>query len=219
MEQPQQHTAARLPGREHIPIYPSPFIGLRIAQLVLAVIILGLAAYGVWGIDVLIDYFTGCALILAVAVLSIVASIYFLIAHYGPPAAYNYWAILGLDVFFVIMWLCAFALQASQIAPYVNFKAPSYYNHGFGFRKRALSSLTTAVSAVNTWSATQMAGAGLGALEFIFFIISLALHSIALHRHRAAGLHCMPPSSSSSSTPAAPATFTDKTPAYAPQPP
>ncbi len=47
MQQPQQHPAARLPGREHIPILPEAFIGVRIAQLVLAVIILGLAAYGV----------------------------------------------------------------------------------------------------------------------------------------------------------------------------
>lgn len=36
----------RAPGREHFPLYPQNFIAIRIVQLVLAVIILGLDAYG-----------------------------------------------------------------------------------------------------------------------------------------------------------------------------
>lgn len=35
----------RAAGREHIPIYPKGFIAVRIIQLVIAVIILGLIAY------------------------------------------------------------------------------------------------------------------------------------------------------------------------------
>lgn len=35
----------RAAGREHIPIYPKGFIAIRIIQLVIAVIILGLIAY------------------------------------------------------------------------------------------------------------------------------------------------------------------------------
>ncbi len=36
----------RAPGREHIPVYPKGFIAIRIIQLVLALIIVGLDAYG-----------------------------------------------------------------------------------------------------------------------------------------------------------------------------
>lgn len=36
----------RVPGREHIPVYPSNWIIIRIVQGVLAVVILGLAANG-----------------------------------------------------------------------------------------------------------------------------------------------------------------------------
>lgn len=37
---------ARPLGREHIPAYPKGFIAIRIVQLVLALIVLGLAGYG-----------------------------------------------------------------------------------------------------------------------------------------------------------------------------
>jgi hypothetical protein len=43
-----QHPAARPLGKEHIPTYPPGFIAIRIVQLVLAVIILGLTAYGLF---------------------------------------------------------------------------------------------------------------------------------------------------------------------------
>lgn len=41
-----KHSAVRLPGREHVPLYPKGFIAVRILQLIFAVIVLGLGAYG-----------------------------------------------------------------------------------------------------------------------------------------------------------------------------
>ena len=43
-----KYSAARTPGLEHIPLYPVGFIALRIVQLVFAVLLLALAAYGVY---------------------------------------------------------------------------------------------------------------------------------------------------------------------------
>lgn len=40
-----RYSASRPAGREHIPLYPKGFIGLRIVQLVIAVIVLGLDAF------------------------------------------------------------------------------------------------------------------------------------------------------------------------------
>lgn len=40
------YSAARPAGREHVPAYPKGFIAIRIVQLVIAVIIVGLSAFG-----------------------------------------------------------------------------------------------------------------------------------------------------------------------------
>ncbi len=86
-----------------------------------------------------------------------ITSTYELIAYYGPPAAYNYWATLGLDVFNVIMWLSSFALLTSQVAP--AFKTECYYGRCYKL---------TGVSLVI--AATQMAAAALGGVELYGFL-------------------------------------------------
>ena len=46
-----KYSAVRLPGREHIPVYPKGFIAVRILQLIFSVIVLGLGAYGLsWAV-------------------------------------------------------------------------------------------------------------------------------------------------------------------------
>lgn len=64
---PKQYPVARPPGREHIPLYPTGFSVIRIIQLVLALLILGLAAYGISTTQSLANVsFDGDSLILAV---------------------------------------------------------------------------------------------------------------------------------------------------------
>jgi hypothetical protein len=172
-----QHPVSRPLGREHIPIYPRGFIAIRIVQLVLALIILGLAAFGVTYIS-----FDGNQFILAVAVMTMLSSIYHLIAQFGVPAAHNYWVILGLDVFFVVMWLCSFALLAARVAPLFSY-ASSYSSSSYYY---GLTDFELA------WLGAQAGAAALGGVEFILYIASLIVHSIRLHRHRAAGLHSTP---------------------------
>ncbi|KAK4132571.1 hypothetical protein BT67DRAFT_360130, partial [Trichocladium antarcticum] len=192
-----QYSAARAPGHEHIPIYPRGFTGIRIVQLVLAILILGLAAYTV----ALLAY-DGNSFILAVAVMTIVTSIYHLVARYNVPAIYNYWAILGLDIFYVVMWLASFALLAARVAAWysaVGYSSSysSYYGSYYGS-----SSYGYSVGDL-IWLACQATAASLGGLQFVLHIASLVIHSIRLHRHRAAGLHCMP-----GVPPTAPTTYT-----------
>ncbi|KAK4044485.1 integral membrane protein [Parachaetomium inaequale] len=171
----------RAPGREHIPLLPKGFFAIRIVQLVLALIIMGLAGYGVSVLP-----FSGNCYILAVAVMTLATSIYQLVAELGPPAAYNYWATLGLDIFYVVMWLCSFAVLAASVAPWFGY---SSYSYSYSYSRYSSSSLSDYTL---IWLATQAAAASLGALEFILYLTSLIIHSVRLHRHRAAGLHCMP---------------------------
>lgn len=85
-------------------------------------------------------------------------SIYQIVAHYGPQAAYNYWAILGLDIFNLVMWLTAFALLASEVAPYLS-AGSTTCNYLGRCTKTALTGERL------TLAATQMTAAALGGVE------------------------------------------------------
>lgn len=48
MEQPQsKYSNQRVPGKEHIPLYPKGFVAIRIIQLIFGIICLGLSAFGI----------------------------------------------------------------------------------------------------------------------------------------------------------------------------
>ncbi|KAI0532766.1 hypothetical protein GGR58DRAFT_507098 [Xylaria digitata] len=162
------YVAERVAGREHIPLYPKGFVAVRILQLVLGIICLGLSGFVTGNAP-----FSGAALTLFISIVTLLSSIYVLIAHFGPPAAYNYWAILGLDIFLVLFWLIAFALLASQAAIILAVGGGIYIDF-------------------TIIGSTAAAAAGLGAVNWVAYLVSLILHSIALHRHRKAGLHAMP---------------------------
>jgi hypothetical protein len=98
--------------------------------------------------------------------MSIIAGIYHFVANYGAPYVYNYWAVLGLDIFFIIMWLCAFALQASRVALFFTYTTSSYYYYDdydysdyYGYVKRDTYAYPIA------WLACQAAAAALGGIS------------------------------------------------------
>ncbi|OIW23986.1 hypothetical protein CONLIGDRAFT_120551 [Coniochaeta ligniaria NRRL 30616] len=177
-----KYSTARIAGREHIPLYPNNFIALRIVQLVVAVIVIGLAAYGVsgWAFD-------GDIFIMVVGLMTMIVTIYYIVAETASPAIYNYWAVLSLDIFLVIMWLASFALLASEVAAIYSYTSSTYYDYYTGsyYTSGGLGGATA-------WAACLAAASGLGGLEFALFIGSLATHGVMLHRHRKAGLHCTP---------------------------
>ncbi|KAI1424527.1 hypothetical protein F5Y12DRAFT_715288 [Xylaria sp. FL1777] len=161
------YNTERPAGREHILPYPKGFIVARIIQLVLGIICLGLTAY----IASLVPI-SGAVLMLFTSIVCLISSVYILVAHFNSPVAYNYWAILGLDAFHALFWLISFALLASQAALILSYSS-GYYG-------------------VTVYGAVAAAGAGLGAVNWVIYVATLVLHSLALHRHRTAGLHAMP---------------------------
>ncbi|KAI0444893.1 hypothetical protein F4803DRAFT_510216 [Xylaria telfairii] len=178
------YISERAAGKEHIPIYPKGFVAVRIIQLVLGIICLGLTAY-----TVAVAPLIGAILMLFTSIVTLISGIYILVAHYGSPAAYNYWAILGLDIFHVIFWLISFALLAAQAA-YLLAYGTYYYGYFDGYT--ILGSIVAAAAA-------------LGAVNWVVYLVALILHSIAFHRHRKAGLHAMPGKSNSAPAANAPA--------------
>ncbi|ORY70205.1 uncharacterized protein BCR38DRAFT_319823, partial [Pseudomassariella vexata] len=179
MENHSKYSTHRPAGREHFPHYPKGFIAVRILQLIITVVCLGLCGYGVTFL-----VFSGDALMLFTAVATLISCIYHLVAEFGSPNLYNYWAVMALDIFLLIFWLISFALLASQIAPvFDSYTSCDAYDYCYSY------SLTDAEL---IYAACLAGAAGLGGLEFVLFIVSLAIHSVGVHRHRKAGLHNTP---------------------------
>ncbi|XDG08930.1 hypothetical protein ABKA04_008545 [Annulohypoxylon sp. FPYF3050] len=182
MEQPSsKYSSQRAPGREHILLYPKGFVAIRIIQLIFSIVCLGLSAFGIAYL-----VFAGDALLLFTSIATIITSIYCLVADFGPPKAFNYWAILGLDIFLVIFWLISFALLAAQVA------AGFAYWHEYSDYYDDYYDVSSYDTAYKVYGGCLAAAAGLGGVEFLLYIISLSIHGVMLHRHRKAGLKAMP---------------------------
>ncbi|KAK1597459.1 uncharacterized protein LY79DRAFT_508051 [Colletotrichum navitas] len=177
MENDIRYSRQRVAGREHIPLYPKGFIALRIVQLVLAVIVTGLCAFGISVAPI-----NGNCFMIFVSLSTMVVTVWLIVAEFSSPKAYNYWAVLALDIFLLFFWLCSFALLATQVG-YLFGSSYSYYG-------RYYNSDIPDVGVI--FSACMAAAAGIGGLEFALFITSLSIHGVMLHRHRKAGLHCNP---------------------------
>ncbi|KAF7948934.1 hypothetical protein EAE96_008114 [Botrytis aclada] len=178
-------------NKTHIPGARGALFGLRIAQLVLAVIILALSSYGVYWL-----VYDGDALTLASAAISIVICVYVIVASTGAPTLYNYWAILGLDIIAVILWVVSFPILASQIANAITVEdscSSYYYGYCYYYKhKRGLGLQRRAETTWETYKSVMIATSALGGLEFVLFATTLIILGINLHRHRSAGGHCQP---------------------------
>lgn len=93
-------------------------------------------------------------------IFTLIATTYYLVAEYNQPNAYNYWAVLALDIFLVVMWLASFALLASQVSALFAVVNNTYYDsYSDTYYKYASDAITTA------WVSCLAAAAGLGGLE------------------------------------------------------
>lgn len=125
-------------------VMPKAFLALRVFQMVFAVFVLGVCIYGatgapVSGID--LNIFTVSIslsrLLSAIdrslqAIATIITLIYILVATYSQPIIYQYWAILGLEIFCLIFWLISFALLASEVALAAAYDCGGDYYDAYG---------------------------------------------------------------------------------------
>lgn len=97
---------------------------------------------------------------------------------------YNYWAILGLDIFAIIFWLVSFAYLASEVAAYqiVTYTDTcTYVYYGYCLKKRDVDLAKRATTDVYTYRNSMAAASGLGGLE-LYVLLLLSLLS-PLHQH------------------------------------
>jgi len=148
---------------------PRWLLGIRIAQLVIAVIILGLVAYSASQITgPAIDGAYGVNLFTAAATLII--NIWLIVSILSAPLAYNMWANLATEIFLTVFWLISFAILGAYSA---DLQAGGLDYGGFLYN----------ITGYIPWQ-TGAAAAGLGGLEFILFVISIVVLGIFLHKAR-----------------------------------
>ena len=98
-----------------------------------------------------------------------IITIYIIVAETGVPIIYNYWAILGLDIFAVVFWIISFSLLASEVAAYqiVTYKFNNcvYSYAGVCYYKRSRALESRATTNVYTYRNAMAAASGLGGLE------------------------------------------------------
>jgi hypothetical protein len=80
--------------------------------------------------------------------------------------AYNYWAILGLDIFAIVFWIIAFPLLASNVASFDTFISDcDFYGYNICYKKKRGVGLVKRDVNVYTYRNAMAAAAGLGGLE------------------------------------------------------
>ncbi|TVY64218.1 hypothetical protein LSUE1_G008789 [Lachnellula suecica] len=184
----------------HILPLPQAFLALRAVQLVVAIVILGLSAYVVTFIA-----FNAACLTLFTAIATMIITVYNVVSNTALKSAYNYWAILALDVFALIFWIISMAYLAWTTAAatwyYTDYSCSDYYY--YCYKKRDSPLAVRATTDLATYRNSMAAAAGLGGLEFILFAITLIFTAIHLQRHRKAGGHSAPIRAGTGAAPAA----------------
>jgi len=89
-----------------------------------------------------------------------IITVYIIVAELALPVAYNYWAILGLDIFAIVFWLISFALLASEVAAYQIITDTCFL--GYCYKKRDVA---LAKRSLYTYRNAMAAASGLGGLE------------------------------------------------------
>ena len=90
-----------------------------------------------------------------------IITVYVLVANLVMPAFYNYWAILGVDIFAIVFWLISFALLGSETSTL--FAVVECYD-GYCYKKRDVG-LVKRYTDFHTYRNALAAAAGLGGLE------------------------------------------------------
>ncbi|TID14725.1 hypothetical protein E2P81_ATG08679 [Venturia nashicola] len=151
----------------HVLQMPKGFLGIRIAQLVIGVVEVGLIAYLMSNTHGFVFSAQAWTILCGIATLIIV--IYNIVAT-RSHSLYNMWAVLSLDCAMAVFWMSAMGALAHTRSAFAtnDLLAKRYYY----------------IWATGTYLAVLSVTAAIAALEMILFISSLIMVSIRVHRHR-----------------------------------
>lgn len=172
----------------HVVALPRWFLVLRIFQILVAVAILGLAAHGIYWI-----LFISWCLALFTSIATFIVVGYFLITYHAEACkvAYNYWAVLSLEIFAIICWLSSMGYLAATRSVFL-YTVYDDCLYGYYCYKKRDNGLTERDIDTYGYLDTMSTAAGLSALEMFLFIATLIIFSIHVHRHRKSGAPHIP---------------------------
>lgn len=112
-----------------------------------------------------------------------ITTVYYIVSITALPAAYNYWAILGLDIFGIVFWIISMSLLAWEVAAFSWYYGVGYsssssddsncyeaYGYSYCIKKRDIEKRAT--TDVYTYRNALAAAAGLGGLELYVSLTS-----------------------------------------------
>ncbi|KAL7939537.1 hypothetical protein V8C35DRAFT_10806 [Trichoderma chlorosporum] len=170
-------TATERPrGREHIPDYPQAWIWMRVSQIVVGLVVLFLSIHALEQFHVP----TGIQIVMIVISASTVGvSILLIIAQFGSPRIFRYWAPLVVDFAAFVAWAVSAPLLIEQTSDVVSQR---------GTVKRSDNHQNAGSNPIPTNHVdTLYAIAAMGCLEIGLFFASWVVDSIVINRHREAG--------------------------------
>lgn len=177
---------------------PKWLLIVRAFQIVISIIVLGISSYGVYWV-----VFNSYAFTIFLSVVTIIIVLYGVLTSKIPKwsVAYNYWAVLALDIFGVIFWLSAMGALAALRASFIYEVFVNGCGHsggiggGYCYKKREI---TKRAVAGDGYLAAMSAAAGMSAINFVLFVVTLVFTGLALHRARKEAATSVPPTTDDS---------------------
>jgi len=159
-------------GRDHIPAVPFWVAIIRAFQFLLTFLVMALSAFAasVFGAG----YFAGYGMSFFIFAWTFAFLAYIFVTPLWFPQAYIVWAQLGLEIVTTIFWLSTFALLAEEAAAWDVFGDFGGLGIGAVYPK------------YNSAIAATKAAAGLGALVWLSFVVTLIVFGLNLHKWRVA---------------------------------
>ncbi|KAI1823538.1 hypothetical protein F4861DRAFT_313282 [Xylaria intraflava] len=156
-------------GKTLIPT-PKWFIGLRVAQIVVSLVIVALAGFFIHGF-----YADPLGLAIASGILTWIIALYVILTEHsaGCRSGYNTWAVLSLDFFMMVLWLATLGSNAAFRSSFVIPANAECYDDGSAINAGHCTVFKRAF-ATPTGLSVLSAIAGVSAIMLLLFVATFS---------------------------------------------
>ncbi|KAI1367172.1 hypothetical protein F5Y08DRAFT_299045 [Xylaria arbuscula] len=154
-------------------LIPTPrwFIGLRIAQIVISLVIVALAGFFIHGY-----YYDSLGIAIASGVLTWAIALYAILTEHsaGCRSGYNTWAVLSLDFLMIVLWLASLGSNAAFRSSFIYSVNADCYSDGSAINSGHCNVYKRAAVATPTGLAVLSSVAGVSAVPLLLFVVTFA---------------------------------------------
>jgi hypothetical protein len=154
-------------------LIPTPrwFIGIRVAQIVVSLIVVALAGYFIHG-----AYADPLGVAIATGIFTWIVALYAILTEHSAAcrSGYNTWAVLALDGFLIVLWLASLGANAAFRAAFTTPVNTECYNDGSAVNSNHCIVYKRGYVAGPTGLAALAGVAGLSAVPLLLFVVTFA---------------------------------------------